>query len=438
MGLAHQSVATISSPEFINLQPLDLNPGMTSCDIKVLYIGQNRNQTFISKQVAAEMAKSLRGAPIVGYYKTEQEDFRDHGEQVTIDGDGIHFKTLTKPYGFVAPDAQVWFKDFQDSDDFGNTVVRTYLMTTGYLWTGQFQEASQVFKDNGKPQSMELDKNNLHGKWTTDINKNVDFFIINDAIFTKLCILGDDVEPCFEGAGVLPTSFTLDDDFKNSLFNMLQDLKNYTLAKGGSAVADIKDNQVNESALEKEPTTNFENAEQPKQQENKPQANSPVSSTFVKEDDKEKNNNDENDSGDGNEEENNKEKDDDKDKKYALLDQQYSELKANFESLQAQIQSLREFKLNAENEAKDAMINKFSMLSEEDKKEVIEHKSEYTVEQIEEKLALIGYRKGVNFSLEEPKENDNKKEESITTYNINEAESVPDWVKAVEQTMKNI
>ncbi len=437
MGLAHQSVATISSPEFINLQPLDLNPGMTSCDIKVLYIGQNRNQTFISKQVAAEMAKSLRGAPIVGYYKTEQEDFRDHGEQITIDGDGIHFKTLTKPYGFFALDAQVLFKDFQDSYQFGNAVVRTYLMTTGYLWTGQFQEASQVFKDNGKPQSMELDKNNLHGKWTTDINKNVDFFIINDAIFTKLCILGDDVEPCFEGAGVLPTSFTLDDDFKNSLFNMLQDLKNYTLAKGGSAVADIKDNQVNESALE-EPATNFENAEQPKQQEKKPQTNASVSSTFVKEDDKEKNNNDENDSGDGNEEENNKEKDDDKDKKYALLDQQYSELKANFESLQAQIQSLREFKLNAENEAKDAMINKFSMLSEEDKKEVIEHKSEYTVEQIEEKLALIGYRKGVNFSLEEPKENDNKKEESITTYNINEAESVPDWVKAVEQTMKNI
>jgi len=31
MGLAHQSIATINSPEFINLTPLDINPLMSSC-----------------------------------------------------------------------------------------------------------------------------------------------------------------------------------------------------------------------------------------------------------------------------------------------------------------------------------------------------------------------------------------------------------------------
>ena len=30
----------------------------------------------------------------------------------------------------------------------------------------------------------------------------MELFIVNDAIFTKLCVLGDDVEPCFEGASV--------------------------------------------------------------------------------------------------------------------------------------------------------------------------------------------------------------------------------------------
>ena len=100
----HQSVATIKSPEFINLQPLDINPLMESCEIKVLYVGQNRNHSFISKEVANEMSKTLRGAPIVGYYREQADDFGDHGDQVVIDGDGFHFNCLTKPYGFVAPD----------------------------------------------------------------------------------------------------------------------------------------------------------------------------------------------------------------------------------------------------------------------------------------------------------------------------------------------
>jgi len=74
-------------------------------------------------------------------------------------------------------------------------------MTTGYLWTGQFKE-SQAIIDEGKPQSMELDENSLQGHWATNIKDDIEFFIINDAIFTKLCILGDDTEPCFEGASV--------------------------------------------------------------------------------------------------------------------------------------------------------------------------------------------------------------------------------------------
>ena len=54
----HQSIATIKSPEFINLQPLDINPLMSKCEIKVLYLGENRNKSYISKDVAMEMAKT--------------------------------------------------------------------------------------------------------------------------------------------------------------------------------------------------------------------------------------------------------------------------------------------------------------------------------------------------------------------------------------------
>ena len=47
--MMHQSIATINSPEFINLQPLDINPLMSACEIKVFYIGENRNGSYISK-----------------------------------------------------------------------------------------------------------------------------------------------------------------------------------------------------------------------------------------------------------------------------------------------------------------------------------------------------------------------------------------------------
>ena len=55
------------------------------------------------------MAKTLRGSMIVGYYKKDKEDFTDHGHIMTIDDEGIHFEVKTTPYGFVSPDAKVWF-----------------------------------------------------------------------------------------------------------------------------------------------------------------------------------------------------------------------------------------------------------------------------------------------------------------------------------------
>ena len=196
--MMHQSIATIDSPEFINLQPLEINPLMSSCEIKVLYLGENRNHSYITKDVATEMAKTLRGAPIVGYYKEEKDDFADHGERMIFDDEGIKFECLTRPYGFVAPDAKVWFQKFDDVDEFGNTTTREYLMTTGYLWTGQYEECKSVV-EGGKPQSMELDEESLEGHWSTNSKTGMDFFIINDAIFSKLCILGEDVEPFIAG-----------------------------------------------------------------------------------------------------------------------------------------------------------------------------------------------------------------------------------------------
>ena len=432
MALAHRSIATINSPEFINLQPFDINPLMSSCDIKVFYLGENRNGSFISKDVAAEMAKTLRGAPIVGYYKKDKQDFADHGQQMVWDDTGIHFNCLTKPYGFVSPVAKVWFQDFQDQDDFGNSIVRTYLMTTGFLWTGQFEEAQQVLQDEGKPHSMELDEKSLQGQWSKNIKKDMDFFIINDAVISKLCILGDDVQPCYEGSSIAPsqvnTSFTLDNKFKQTLFKMMQQL---TEALEGGTMANTKEKNLLNEKVEEDVTDINTPDEDP-------------SVTFEKKDkeekeDKQQTTEDTEENGGANDN-GNKEEDKEKDKKdkYSLLEQRFEQLQLKYDSLESELTQLREFKLNAENQEKDNLINEFYMLSNEDKKDVIENKTKYTLDEIKSKLAVICFEKKVNFNLEDSSEKDNVQKKVVTTFNVESKEdSTPDWIKAVEQTMNN-
>ena len=464
----HKSIATIDSPEFINLQPLEINPLMSSCEIKVLYIGENRNKSFISKEVAEDMAKSLRGAPIVGYYKEEKEDFADHGHRMILDDEGIKFECMTKPYGFVAPDAKVWFQKFEDTDDFGNTTVREYMMTTGYLWTGQFEECKDALSE-GRPQSMELDENSLDGHWAQNNKTGMDFFIINDAIFSKLCILGDDVEPCFEGANVttpeVSKSFTLDDTFKNTLFTMMQELK---FALEGGQTMEINDTEViNEEVVEEtvveveENLTENDNSEQSIETENQDsieaQSNQEENTTveeevaveeevvteeevveessevaveeYAKKDDEEDEDKEE-------DSENNEEDDEDKKKKdYALLETEFTALQEQYSNLEKEYQALVEFKKAIEDKEKDILIAKFYMLSDEDKADVIANKANYSLEDIEAKLSVICVRKKVSFELEASEE----KEENaaITTYTLEDQESgVPAYISAL-RNIKN-
>lgn len=456
--MMHQSIATIDSPEFINLQPLEINPLMSSCEIKVLYLGENRNQSYITKEVATEMAKTLRGAPIVGYYREDKEDFRDHGEKIIFDDEGVKFECLTKPYGFVAPDAKVWFQKFEDTDDFGNTVTREYLMTTGYLWTGQYEEAKLAI-DEGRPQSMELDSETLDGHWSTNNKTGMDFFIINDAIFSKLCILGEDVEPCFEGANVtapqVSTTFTkIDDNFKKTLYTMMQDLK-FALEGGqnmeleersveteevvatevveDSAAATVEENSVENDNLGQSVSTETQDsieAAQSSQEE------------YVKsEEDKKEEEEDESDTNkDDTEEDTSEDDDDDKEKKkdYELIEKELEETKTAYAALEEKYQALVEFKESVDNEKKDKLIDSFYMLSDEDKKDVIENKSNYSLDEIEAKLSVICVRKKVNFDLDDTSKSEEKVEDSVKdviTYTVNETDtSTPAWIAALKQT----
>ena len=208
--LRNKSIETIGGVEVIDLQATDVSPFMSLATVKVLYIGENRNGSKIDKDTAESMGKTLRGAPIVGFYDVDKRDFRTHeGIEVTYKDGKLVSEYETKPYGFIPTDAKVWFKDFQEGDE-----VRTYMLTTCYLWTHQYPEAAKVATE-GAGQSMELDHGSVRGEWDWDSDNGLGLYIINDATISKLCILGDDVEPCFEGASIVGenfgTSYALED-----------------------------------------------------------------------------------------------------------------------------------------------------------------------------------------------------------------------------------
>lgn len=472
--LKNRSVATIDAPEFIDVTPY--NPLISECTIKVFYLGRNRNGSYIDKNTAIQMANSLPCAPIVAAWREDIENFGDHGHVVTIEDGEVKFACKTVPYGFVAPDARVWFQKFRDIDEFGNEVEREYLMTTGYLWTGQYPEVQKVI-DEGSPQSMELDEGSMNGHWANDSKTGMDFFIINDATFSKLCILGDDVEPCFEGASVtgVETSYAQGAEFASTLYTMMKQLENSILAKEGGLIMPEKQETVEETvatdfvaangtgdekkpeqeAPEKEAKPEQKTEEPEKKEEKKVPTESvakkdeeqtpseepePAAEPEKKDEEKpveskkrecalEDEKKEEVQDGPA-EQEDKKEKPVDSKKRECSLGEANFSLVEENERLRHELDELLEFKRSIESREKDALIAKYHMLSDEDKASVIEHKDEYSLEQIDEKLALIYVKKNVDFStVDGHKEEETEDVESLLNFSLDdnaEAEVVTD------------
>lgn len=554
--MKHQSVPMLEHPcEFINITPI--NPLISKCEIKVCYVGDepNRNRSVITKEVATEMANSLPGSPIVGYYNEAAGDFEEHNRIIDISGGKVQIKDTTRPYGFVDLGAKVWFQKFLDD----GKDEREYLMTEGYLWTGQYPEAQRII-DEGNNQSMELSNKFLDTTWTKDINGKPKFFIINEAIIAKLCVLGENQEPCFEGATITQPQiqFSYDDGFKEQLFSMMNELKQL-IKEGGAPVfttfaveigdalwgalytyleatfpRDLKEGEeecccrcskysidsiweegAQKFAILKErangklyrldfswteegfasagstveveksyvPVTEkpmfaledveaFEEKRYSVEDNSGKDDNSKIDNPlegdakFAKKKDEEEGKAKK--EGEGAEGDDKcpkcgkpkaectceKEDDDDDDKKkkkysleeipeytelldkYSNLEKEFNALKETNETLTAQVGELTEFKAGVDRKDKQAMIDGFYMLSDEDKEDVINNIDTYSLDEIEAKLSIICVRNKVSFNLE-----DDDKNTDPTTYSLNgggEGDYTPAWIKSLQSVAKDI
>jgi hypothetical protein len=210
-------------------------------------------------------------------------------------------------------------------------------------------------------------------------------------------------------------------------------LENFSNTEDKIDESAVVENQVN--------TEEFKKASEDDEDDKKDDSNSDVNDDNKEDDDEDKKKVSENslveDFAKEDEEESKKEEEDEEAvKKYALLEQQYNELQQNYSALETSYNELLAFKNSIEDEKKDALIQQFYMLSDEDKKDVIENKSSYSLEDIEAKLSVICVRKKVNFDLNS--DNQSQVEDAApSTFNLNslnEVENLPAWLKAVEAT----
>lgn len=293
---------------------------------------------------------------------------------------------------------------------------------------GQFEELKKVIAQ-GQPQSMELQEETLEGHWATDNNLGVEFFIINDAVFSKLCILGDDIEPCFEGSAVtspeVSKNFAMDKEFSQTLFTMMNELKDALSSKGG---LDMPEEFAEQTETTEEQSTEFveETVEETVTEESVDYTSAeeaPVDAE-AENGEFEKSEEDKDDSEDSSADfSENKEIEEEPASEYSA--EEFAALQEEIEALRAECQELRDFKLNVENEQKDALINSYYMLSEEDKREIMEHKSEFTLDEIKAKLAVIYVEKNVDFSTldgqpEVEMQEKVEEEDPITTFSLDE------------------
>ena len=172
---------------------------------RVFYKGANRNGTYITDAFAEELISTFRLIPVKGIY--DGDDFTNHGEA----------RSEGRIYGIVPETNNFAWEKHLDKDG----VEREYACTDVLLFTALYPEASDIVN---KPQSMELYEPSL--EYHMAIVQGQKYVVFDHGRFLGLQVLGDTVEPCFEGASF----FTL----QKSIEDTIQKIKEYSKIGGNS------------------------------------------------------------------------------------------------------------------------------------------------------------------------------------------------------------
>ena len=367
-----------------------------NCIIKVCHDGLNKNNSSFDKENMLRCAEqSLRECPILGSVVVDEDtgERRLNGHDIdmsleeTENGYEVKVRHIERIFGFIPHDAKIWAEYDPENE-------KTYLLTTGVLWTNYLDDVEDILnrQDGQCDVSMEItvDKSAMGVEGEENIK---------DFRFLGITMLGSD--PAMELASLRLANFQMD-ELKTSLQEMM---KMYAIEMEGGENMDkdkVVEPEVKEEVFEEVPT-------EPEEVVEDEFACDPKKKRNCEDEDKKK------------EDEDDKKKKDEEDmackkKKYEELEAKYSELEKSYAELEAKLESMADYaELKAFKEAYDAeqykakvdAISKEFGLAEKDFKDIREkaYAKEISLENYEEKLALISYRQNAkkNFGAEKEK-----------------------------------
>ena len=368
------------------------NSGFTSCRARVFYTGLNRNGSYIDSEFAEKLINSASGCPVVGLWDSEKHDFTDHSPS-----------DRKRAYGYIPENPNFTWETSSHYDyNTEQFVEKQYATFDIVLWTKAFQEAKEIITH---PLSMELIGDTISGDFKV-INGEYCFYF-TDAELLGVCVLGYDVEPCFENARFI--SIEEVNEFKR-LFQLdkQQALLTYNENKGETSMENevnntlpeenftqVRDDDINISIQEEEPKAeeNFSNDE--------PQNDVTPEEQFAQNiAELEKINGD--------------------------FESKIRELEDKVTKLEQQNSALMEYKNNKIKEEKEKLLKNYEILTDEDLKSL--NIDDYSLEDLDDKLAAMAYRKGIN--------QDTANFQLIHT-NINDNNSNPNDISDIMNKYKN-
>ena len=177
--------------------------------LRVCYVGQNRNNSFISKETFERCMQSIYNCPIVCSYDRETNEIGAHDMDIVKDcDDNIVLINTTTPVGVIPESSHYFWKEVEEDDG----CIHEYLCIDVLLW--KRQEAYKKIKEDGiTDESMEI---SIKEGYIKD-----GVYVIERFEFNAFCLLGR-AEPCYESASL--TVFS-QDTFKAQLDEMMGDFK---------------------------------------------------------------------------------------------------------------------------------------------------------------------------------------------------------------------
>ena len=188
-------------------EPTLLSDVLSKRRVRIFYKYENRNLTYITDDFAEELISSLPYTPVKGIY--EDQDFQAHG---AVNSEG-------KIYGIVPQDMNFAWEPHLDEDG----IERVYACCDVYIFSALYPEAEAI---KFKSQSMELFRPTL--KYHHEIIRGQRYTVFDHGCFIGLQVLGDNFEPCFEGAAFYSLGSSEVEKLRDSINDVIEKIKSYS------------------------------------------------------------------------------------------------------------------------------------------------------------------------------------------------------------------